>query len=74
MHIVFFMGQISNRTGEVDNAVYDCLKCKINYCDQYSCEKNINREAIQFCLRCEPYIYVVGLFFCQKIQIDIEQD
>jgi len=50
------VGQISERTGEIVNAVYDCEKCKVNYCDQCSYEKEIDGNKVQFCLRCDSEI------------------
>lgn len=46
------VGQISDRTEEKVNAVYDCPKCNCNYCDQCSYEKVIEDEPVQSCLRC----------------------
>ena len=37
------VGQISERTENRVNAVYDCPKCNVNYCDQCSYE-------IRFCI------------------------
>ncbi len=47
------VGQISERTEGLVNAVYDCPKCRLNYCDQCSYEKIINGHAVQLCLRCD---------------------
>jgi hypothetical protein len=50
------VGQISDRTEEKVSAIYDCPKCKVNYCDQCSYGKNGNGKLVQFCLRCESKI------------------
>ena len=50
------VGEISQRTEEFVNAMYDCEKCNVNYCDQCSYEKNIDGHVKQFCLRCESEI------------------
>lgn len=47
------IGHISECTEELVNAVYDCPKCNLNYCDQCSYEKIINGYAVQLCLRCD---------------------
>lgn len=47
------VGQISDRTEKLVNAVYDCPKCKMNYCDQCSYEKKIDDNLVQLCLRCD---------------------
>jgi hypothetical protein len=47
------VGQISDRTENRVNAVYDCAKCKVNYCDQCSYEKEIDGRLVQLCLRCD---------------------
>jgi len=38
------------------NAVYDCPKCNVNYCDQCSYEKEIDGKSVQLCLRCDSQI------------------
>ena len=43
------VGQISQRTEEKTNTIYDCPKCNRYYCDQCSYSK----DGIQFCLRCD---------------------
>ena len=50
------VGEISERTEGQVEAVYDCLKCKVNYCDQCSYEKEVNGQLVQRCLRCESII------------------
>jgi hypothetical protein len=50
------VGQISDRTEEKVNAIYDCPKCKVNYCDQCSYGKDMDGKLDQFCLRCESKI------------------
>ncbi len=47
------VGQISERTENRVNAVYDCPKCNVNYCDQCSYEKELDGRLVQFCLRCD---------------------
>jgi hypothetical protein len=50
------VGEISDRTYEQVYAVYDCLKCKSNYCDQCSYGKEIDGDLVQMCLRCDSII------------------
>jgi hypothetical protein len=50
------VGQISDATEEKVSAIYDCPKCKVNYCDQCSYGKNMDGKLVQFCLRCESKI------------------
>ena len=50
------VGQISDRTEERVTAIYDCPKCRANYCDQCSYEKDIDGGPVQFCLRCDIQI------------------
>jgi len=51
------VGQVSERTNQVVNAIYDCPKCMMNYCDQCSCEVIDKEEKIiQKCLRCDSVI------------------
>ncbi len=50
------VGQISDRTEERVTAIYDCPKCKMNYCDQCSYVKEIDEHPVQFCLRCDSQI------------------
>ncbi len=50
------VGQISDRTEERVTAIYDCPKCKMNYCDQCSYGKEIDGQSVQFCLRCDNQI------------------
>ena len=45
------VGQISERTGEEVRAVYDCPRCKSEYCDQ--CSYFNEEDVVQQCLRCE---------------------
>jgi hypothetical protein len=47
------VGEISDRTDELVKAVYDCLKCRLNYCDQCTYAKKIDGELVQLCLRCD---------------------
>lgn len=47
------VGEISERTKEQVNAIYDCPKCGVNYCDQCSYENEIDGESVQLCLRCD---------------------
>ena len=50
------VGQISDRTEEKVSAIYDCPKCKVNYCDQCSYGEKADGKPAQFCLRCESKI------------------
>ena len=50
------LGEVSDRTDEHVHAVYDCLKCRVNYCDQCSYGKEIDGELVQMCLRCDSII------------------
>lgn len=50
------VGQISDRTEECVTAIYDCPKCRVNYCDQCSYGKDIDGRSVQFCLRCDNQI------------------
>jgi hypothetical protein len=54
------VGQISERTGDNVNAIYDCQKCMRNYCDQCSYGKEIEGQSVQFCLRCDNRIEQIG--------------
>ncbi|MFT5872494.1 MAG: hypothetical protein ACI8WT_001425 [Clostridium sp.] len=47
------VGEISERTGGQVNAIFDCPKCKVNYCDQCSYEDEEKSNAVQKCLRCD---------------------
>jgi hypothetical protein len=47
------VGETSDRTQEQIYAVYDCLKCRSNYCHQCSYGKEINGKLIQMCLCCD---------------------
>ena len=50
------VGQTSERTEKSVQAVYDCGKCNVNYCDQCSYEKEIDGKLVQLCLRCDSQI------------------
>ena len=50
------VGEISERTEEKVNAIYNCDKCCYNYCDQCSYETEENGKTVQKCLRCENII------------------
>jgi len=50
------IGQISERTENLVNAIFYCEKCNVNYCDQCSYEKETDGHLAQFCLRCENQI------------------
>lgn len=54
------VGQISERTNDRVNAIFDCEKCKKNYCDQCSYEKEIDEQLVQLCLRCDSQIEKVA--------------
>jgi hypothetical protein len=45
------VGQISERTDEKVHAVYDCPRCRVNYCDQ--CSYFSKEDRVQRCLRCD---------------------
>lgn len=45
------VGQISDRTDEKVLAIYDCPKCRVNYCDRCSYFNKENQD--QRCLRCD---------------------
>lgn len=51
--------QISDRTEGIVNAVYDCPKCSMNYCDQCSCEEIIDGNTVQRCLRCYSRLDII---------------
>jgi len=50
------IGQISERTDEKVNSIYDCEGCQVNYCDQCSYEKEKNGVKLQKCIRCDNII------------------
>ena len=45
------VGQISEGTDEKVHSIYDCPKCRVNYCDQ--CSYFNKEDQVQRCLRCE---------------------
>ena len=47
------VGQVSDATGEIVTAVYDCPRCMLNYCDQCSYEESTEGKQMQLCLRCD---------------------
>lgn len=47
------VGEISEETGKIITVIYDCPKCRMNYCNECSYEKEINGEMVQLCLRCD---------------------
>jgi hypothetical protein len=47
------VGQISDRTENRVNAVFYCSRCRANYCDQCSYEKEIDGVLVPLCLRCD---------------------
>jgi hypothetical protein len=49
------IGDISERTNEKTTAIYDCEKCRVNYCDQCNYSKKEAPE-VQLCLRCDSRI------------------
>ena len=49
------IGDISERTDEKVTAIYDCEKCKANYCDQCSYPDK-DKPEVQLCLRCDSII------------------
>jgi len=46
-------GEIGEETGEIVTAIFDCPKCKVNYCNQCSYEKEVEGELVQLCMRCD---------------------
>lgn len=50
------VGQISDRTENRVNAVYDCPTCEKNYCDQCSYKKEDDGQTEYFCLRCDSHM------------------
>jgi len=48
------VGEISDRTEQTVNAVYNCPKCAANYCDQ--CSYLDDAEQVQRCLRCDSTV------------------
>lgn len=46
------VGQRSDRTEEIIEAIYDCSKCRVNYCSE--CTYNDGDK--QRCLRCESVV------------------
>ncbi|MDQ6962846.1 MAG: hypothetical protein Q9M28_10045 [Mariprofundaceae bacterium] len=50
------VGEISGRTEEKVNAVYDCSRCRVSYCDQCSYGKDVDGKRVQFCLLCDSKI------------------
>ena len=43
------VGEISERTEEKVNTIYDCPRCRNNYCDQCRYEKQIDAKKVQLC-------------------------
>ena len=54
------VGQISDRAEGRVEAVYDCPKCKVNYCSQCAWLKEDSLDGIALCLRCNSKMYRVG--------------
>ncbi len=50
------LGQISQATEHLVNAIYYCKKCRVDYCDQCSYEKQINGKSKQLCSRCDTVL------------------
>jgi hypothetical protein len=50
------IGQISERTDEKVNSIFDCERCNLNYCDQCSYETVENDVKVQKCIRCNNII------------------
>jgi Zn finger protein HypA/HybF involved in hydrogenase expression len=46
------VGDVSERTGNKAEAIYDCPKCRVNYCSQCSALKNDSVDGAVICLRC----------------------
>jgi len=49
------VGDESERTGKIVSAIFDCSKCRMNYCDQCSYHR-AQEPSVQRCLRCERVI------------------
>jgi len=49
------VGQESDRTGGIVEAVYDCPKCKLNYCGECSFRDGDKQR----CLRCTSVMYKI---------------
>ena len=47
------ISEISERTEEIVNSIFDCPKCRVNYCDQCSYSEDTDQANIQRCLRCD---------------------
>ena len=47
------VGQRSDRTEGIVEAVYDCPKCRVNYCSECTYEDGDKQR----CLRCEGIVY-----------------
>ena len=45
------VGQISERSEEEVHGIYECPKCRVDYCDQ--CSYFSNNDQVQRCIRCE---------------------
>ena len=50
------IGQVSEPNEKLVNAIFYCEKCRLNYCDQCSYEKETDGHLAQFCLRCDNQI------------------
>ena len=48
-------GEISQRTELKTTAVYECKKCRADYCDQCSYAKQ-EKSDVQLCLRCDSVL------------------
>jgi len=46
------VGDVSERTGNKVESIYDCPKCWVNYCSQCSALKDDSLDGIVICLRC----------------------
>ncbi len=56
------IGEISERTGKKVISIYDCRKCKTNYCNECSKKSKTKgeRELVQICLRCGDRIIKIS--------------
>ena len=53
------VGEISQRTEQTATAIYDCEKCRANFCDQCSYAQN-DKSNVQCCLKCDSVIEKVS--------------
>lgn len=54
------VGELGERNGEEINAIYDCPRCRLNYCSDCSYEGKRSGEKQQLCLRCDGRLDLVS--------------